>query len=204
MDDEDRDMPLAGAMRVLAVRLVAERDPLIAAIIADFDASTRAPIPRTLQYSTYRAATTRPTWASRGVRMNTRFAWSQFRTSAGDRHRARGRGSAGWTVREVRDEVIVEAPSDDDLYSEVWRLAEFIAYREYVAIRRKSPVEFLVESHNGGVSARSFDARVCDEIAAGEKLASVEGRILDAHSQSQFRAHVAELRALILRHASLR
>jgi hypothetical protein len=65
----------------------------------------------------------------------------------------------GWTVSEQGDLVEVAGPQTDDFDHEVWRLAEFVAYAEFVSIEclSREPREFRLVSRSGTLR---FEVRV--------------------------------------------
>jgi len=91
---------------------------------------------------------------------------------------------AGWAYRGYLNYVLAEVRHDRALADAVELAISFqglhLPLEDQVADQRLRPI--LV--------------RVADEVIEGARPVSVDGRILDARSQDQFRQAVAELRAL--------
>lgn len=56
----------------------------------------------------------------------------------------------GWSVTNQGDSLVVVGPDSPDFVSEVWRIARFIAYDEYVSIERQPEHarEYRIESRS--------------------------------------------------------
>lgn len=76
----------------------------------------------------------------------------------------------GWTVRSVTAagpvEIEVVGPDGPGFNDEVWRLARFVAYDDFVSIERvgQQPAVFLVKSRSR--SGLAFDVRVVASVPA--------------------------------------
>jgi hypothetical protein len=92
---------------------------------------------------------------------------------------------AGWAFRGYLAHVLKEVSHDPDLRDTL---------EQAMAL---DGLHFSLTGPAVAVRLAPVMLRVADEVVAGVRLASVEGRVLDAGSQLQFREAVAELRSLL-------
>jgi hypothetical protein len=58
----------------------------------------------------------------------------------------------GWSMTRLDDSIIVVGPDSPNFVTEVWRIARFVAYDEYVCIERQKecPKEYRISSRSRG------------------------------------------------------